>query len=277
MRSSVLLLLAIGTAWTQVAPVSPVGPDMQTVTVGRSGEPLRFPYVSPPPPVEYRIFGQADGAPSNAAPVIPSGTIYVSSSPFAAGQVHLTEAVSIPTVTPAKLNEQDLRRKYGARGLWFRFVPNFFLTMPDGTIVRQNPPQYIVTDGGILLEVQLVENTKRELQEREHQAYSRQREISQEQTAVDAAQMKVTALQHMVTRYAVQLSTEASTVTQADVDREQTRVNEMQVRVNDQQTLLNREMNALDQEARTIGRRTNNELEHLFKTAVAKGLAIRIN
>ncbi len=184
------------------------------------------------------------------------------------------------------VDEKELRNRYGRRFAWFRQAGN----------------EYVVTDSGVLAELESAMEPQREVNRMQDRVNTLQNKVNEMQNGVNAQQNGVNALQQQANRMQdlvnriqsaagrsnqeamireleralEELRASKSNVTQESVNRKQDEVNQAQSRVNAEQDAVNREQNKVNEQQTRVSAEFDRRIQQILESAVRLHTAQRL-
>jgi beta-lactamase regulating signal transducer with metallopeptidase domain len=178
------------------------------------------------------------------------------------------------------MNQEGLREKFGSKFAWF----------------RQGGNDYIVTDAGVLAELEQAMEPQKEVNRMQHGVNDQQAEVNKYQADVNRAQGDVNAIQAAVNRrqhlinelqaakgdddlirkleatLAELKAQKGEANDQEAANRAQAKVNEMQARVNEEQGKVNEQQHKVNEEQGRVSAKMDGRIEEILDSAVRRRL-----
>jgi len=185
----------------------------------------------------------------------------------------------------SSVDEQALRAKFGRNFAWF----------------RQGGNEYVVTDGGVLSELQRAMEEQTEVNRMQGQVNDLQAVVNDHQGDVNRAQQDVNKLQAAVGRRQHIIdelqsakkddellkkllaaleelkARQNGAANQEAVNREQAKVNEMQARINEEQGKVNEQQKKVNEQQQRVSAEYSRKLEEILDSAVRRHLTRPVN
>jgi hypothetical protein len=249
------------------APQAPSGPQAPTAPRGPSAAPAAAQAPRAP---------QAPAAPQAAEPANQSGTIrrYM---------IFMGDSQSGSWDSRDPVDEKGLRDKFGRHFAWFRQAGN----------------EYVVTDSGVLAELEEAMEPQREVNRMQDRVNGLQDKVNLMQNGVNAQQDGVNALQQQVNKSQdlvnrIQdaagkadhdalireleaalrdLRASKNSATQESVNQRQSVVNEAQARVNAEQNLVNAEQHKVNDAQHSVSAEYSRRIQDILNAAVRRHVA----
>ena len=184
------------------------------------------------------------------------------------------------------VDQEDLRARFGRNFAWFRQAGN----------------EYVVTDAGVLRELQEAVEPQQEVNRMQAEVNTQQAlvglmqlDVNSQQNDVNASQQEVNRRQDLINRIQALAGKEDTQAliqelqaaifelrgTKADayqgtVNRRQAQVNEAQAHVNQQQDQVNEQQHKVNDEQRRVSAVYNRRIEEILDSAVRRNLAQRV-
>ena len=179
-----------------------------------------------------------------------------------------------------RMDEERLREKFGSKFAWF----------------RQGGNDYIVTDAGVLAELEQAMEPQKEVNRMQHGVNDQQAEVNKHQAGVNRAQGDVNAIQASVNRrqhlinelqaakgdddlirkleatLAELKAQKGEPNDQEAANRAQAKVNQLQARVNEEQGKVNEQQHKVNEEQRRVSARVDGRVEEILDSAVRRRL-----
>jgi hypothetical protein len=180
-----------------------------------------------------------------------------------------------------RMDEERLREKFGSKFAWF----------------RQSGNEYIVTDAGVLGELEQAMAPQKEVNRMQHGVNDQQAEVNKHQAEVNRAQSGVNTIQGAVNRrqhlinelqaakgdddlirkleatLAELKAQKGEPNDQEAANRAQAKVNEMQARVNEEQGKVNEQQHKVNEEQGRVSAKVDGRIEEILDSAVRRRLA----
>jgi len=179
-----------------------------------------------------------------------------------------------------RMDEEGLREKFGPKFAWF----------------RQSGNEYVVTDAGVLAELEQAMEPQKEVNRMQHGVNDQQAEVNRHQADVNRAQSEVNTIQASVNRrqhlidelqaakgdeelirkleamLAELKAKKGEANDQEAANRAQAKVNQMQARVNEEQGKVNEQQNKVNEEQVRVSAKVDGRVEEILDSAVRRHL-----
>ncbi len=273
-RASLLTILAVGSplAYVVGAPQQPVAAVSPNTVQGLSASIPIEDVATPVSAVQAEATEPAAPAQATSKQVVRTIRRYMIVS---------DNSISGSWDSSDEADVKELREKFGQHFAWF----------------WQGRNEYVVTDAGVLAELQEAMAPQEEVNRMQNEVNKQQSVVNQHQATVNQAQNSVNAIQDAVNRRQhlidelqsakgnddlirkleaalAQLRASKGEVNDQDAaNREQAKVNEMQVRVNEEQGKVNEQQHKVNEEQQRVSAKYEGRIEQILDSAERRHLA----